>query len=643
MPLPLYVSSIFTGRSTPGASGAIDTTGATELRGVVVTTQSGLPTFSDSKGNTWTQDGSSVLLSSFPGYLFVFKNVGAPIVGAGHTFSSTGTSETSVGALAVAPGAGGTLVASVWNGAQDANSPYISADVTTTLADALLVAFGATNGLANPAVSDWSANSFTLRAQEPDQNTYWGGSFATRAVTSVGTYSASFTDNTTGGDNSVVGLFAFLELLAQVDIRGSFGPRRNDRRPGRGPYNTGRFRRPSMDVFGGQVEHQLASTAAAAGAASGVLDHGVPLAGAAQGQAAVSGALETGTLLGAVAQGQANATGALDHGVPLAGAAQGSVAAAGALEISPPPPDSLFASRRNRPGRGPYSKGRFFRPSVIAYISKVADLSGDAAAQATAAAALQLLVNLAGAGVGGATASAALAKAVQLAVAAAGAAGAAGQLAISVLLNGAATGGGSASGSLSTNGSVDLAGNAVGGGLATGNLQLTVRLAGTALGTANASGTLLGSVPLNGAAVAMATSTGQLALSIALSGAALAQATASASFAGVVTLGGSAAAQAGVSGSLFLTVPLSAAAQALAAASGGLVVTVLLGGSASASSSATAALQKAVLLSGAAGGQANATGTMTVGGLSVSTERAYRARCVPRRWTARAASHGASA
>jgi hypothetical protein len=203
------------------------------------------------------------------------------------------------------------------------------------------------------------------------------------------------------------------------------------------------------------------------------------------------------------------------------------------------------------------------------------DLAGNAAASATASAALDLL------------------KALQ----------------------GDAQGQASATGNLSTSGTVDLQGNAAAQAAATGALSLQVPLSGAALAQASASGSFTHLVPLAGAAAAQATGAGALSLSIALSGAALGQAAASGSLLGTVDLSGQAAALGVAVGTLSLSVPLSGAAQALAAASGGLlVISATLNGAAIATAQASGSLQIAVLLSGAAGGQAQAAGVLTVPG-----------------------------
>lgn len=361
------------------------------------------------------------------------------------------------------------------------------------------------------------------------------------------------------------------------------------------------------------------------------------LAGAAAAQAAATGNLAKTDNLAGAAAAQAAATGNLTGAATLGGSAAAQAAAAAELLVRGYLVSSAVGNRTNRPGRGPYSSGRYFRPSlaVFANPARFSDLAGSAAVQASAAAALQILKGLAAAASSQASAAATLQQAIGLAVAAASQISATGQISLSVPLAGVASGQAAGSGSLSTNGSVDLAGAAAAQASAGAGLALVVSLAGAAVSQAAASGALSTSSGLLGAAVVVASSTGQLALSIALQGQALAQASASGSINGAVTLGGSAAAAAGVSGTLMLSVPVAGAAQQIAAAGGGLVLTVVLGGAAQARSSAGAAFAEQVLLTGNAGAQVTVTGQLAQFDLAATTDRAWRVKPVPRSWVVR--------
>ena len=212
MATPTLVS--FTGQgfgAANGTTGAIDTTGATALRVVAITESSTAPTITDSKSNSWTQDGASTQISSaFGAYVFCFRAT-TNNVGSGHTFSGTGTFAITLFVFAVGPSAGGSLSLTTWDPVADASSPYTSNPVTPSQAEALLLAFGATNGSGSPVTQDWSSSSFTERAAVTDHNSFWGGAIATRAVSSIAAYTASFTDNSTSPTNSVLGIMAVTE------------------------------------------------------------------------------------------------------------------------------------------------------------------------------------------------------------------------------------------------------------------------------------------------------------------------------------------------------------------------------------------------------------------------------------------------
>jgi hypothetical protein len=219
MAVPSFISAVATGSATGSVtSAAIDTTGATQLRVFVITQQVGNPSVSDSKANTWALDGTSTLLNgTFTAYVTCWKCTPSS-VGTGHTFSATGTTAASILAIAVGPSNAGALSASTWNAQTDATSPYVSPSVTPSSADALLVTFGASDSSGAAVTTDWSANSFTSRASITDHNSFWGGSVATRAVTTSASYASSFTDSGTGAANSVVGIIAFTEAGAAPSI-----------------------------------------------------------------------------------------------------------------------------------------------------------------------------------------------------------------------------------------------------------------------------------------------------------------------------------------------------------------------------------------------------------------------------------------
>lgn len=220
-----------------------------------------------------------------------------------------------------------------------------------------------------------------------------------------------------------------------------------------------------------------------------------------------------------------------------------------------------------------------------------ANLEGDAAAQATAQAALSVSVPLAGAGVAVASAAGALSLSLPLETAATATANANGALSITVPLNaaavaqalasaglthgvpldGSASANPDASASLDTSGSADLAGNASASPSASASLTLAVPLAGAALTVGNADGSLTHIVPLQASAASASLATGGLNVAVQLNAAALAQALASAGLSVVSAgLSGSASASADANATLTLRINLEAAAVGNAVASGAL-------------------------------------------------------------------------
>lgn len=227
------------------------------------------------------------------------------------------------------------------------------------------------------------------------------------------------------------------------------------------------------------------------------------------------------------------------------------------------------------------------------------DLSGNATAQAAAAAALTHSVPLAGAGLSVATAT--------------------GGLSVSIPLAAAAQSQAAASATLTTSGSAALAGNATAQANATGGLGLTVPLSGAAVAQALAQAGLAHGVPLAGAASGQAAAGGALTLNISLSGAAISQAAASAGLTvlGASDLAGNATAHASASAALSHGVPLSGASVVVSNASGSLSQILPVAGSAASASMATGGLDVAVRLQADALVQALAAAGLDVqGGLS---------------------------
>jgi hypothetical protein len=319
----------------------------------------------------------------------------------------------------------------------------------------------------------------------------------------------------------------------------------------------------------GGLSHGVPLQGGAAGAATAAagLTHGVPLQGSAAGQATATAGMTHGVPVAGAAAGQAAATGDLAHGVPLAGTAAGSATAAAQILVRVSEVE-LFG-RRPRPGRGPYSVGRYFQPRADAYTPRsIADLAGAAVSVSTAGGGLSISVTLS--------------------AAAAAQAAASGGLSLQVPLAGSAVGQATASADFS--GTVSLSGAAAGQSAATATMTHGAPLAGAAAGSAAGAAALSIAIPISADAQAIAAAAGGLSITVNLSGAAVAQATAGASFDGVVQLAGAGAGAASGTGALSLTIGLVGSAAAQATAGGSMTHGVPLEGDAQASGSAAGTL-----------------------------------------------------
>jgi hypothetical protein len=204
------------GATTPVTTSAVTTQASGSIFIIGSVFQDTFVSATDSKGNTYTQIGTQVLVdtpNTGNGRVYYDENATG---GASHTFScaySASGAHTVVAAEITGAALSGAL--DVSSGARVTSSPFTAA-VTPTAGNRLLVAvwFGASSS--NPATHNWSAQGFTLLtgADETDGSTTGTASIAWKSVAADGvtSYTASLTEtgNTTEG-----GLFlmAFKELL----------------------------------------------------------------------------------------------------------------------------------------------------------------------------------------------------------------------------------------------------------------------------------------------------------------------------------------------------------------------------------------------------------------------------------------------
>ncbi|WP_036170361.1 LamG-like jellyroll fold domain-containing protein [Massilia sp. 9096] len=246
--------------------------------------------------------------------------------------------------------------------------------------------------------------------------------------------------------------------------------------------------------------------------------------------------------------------------------------------------------------------------AILAPAAVAAQLSGSAAASASAGGALSTATPLSGAAQTAASGAGSLMTAIPLAGSASATAKATGSLVTSVKPSGAAASVATAGGTLST----------------------AIPLSGSAQVVAVATGVLAGSGGgLSGAAVASATATGALTTKIALSGGAQAVAQAYGSLAGGgAALSGSAQASVTAGGALTTSIRLVGTATARATATGVLATAIPLAGPASASAAGSGALVTRIPLAGAAVAVAQASGDLTVNSAGIDISQISPARIV---------------
>jgi len=166
----------------------LNTTAGSGISIIVTATQSTNPTVTDSlNGATgWSLVGTSVQISSTPGYVFHFKNEGGSR-GTGQTFSVAGTDIT----MLLVEVVGTNPVVDVQTSNLDSTSPYDSNAITPTVADFMLVAGVGTD----TGPTSWTAGaSFTKQQEETNAGLYWPAASATRIVTGgSGSYNSSWT------------------------------------------------------------------------------------------------------------------------------------------------------------------------------------------------------------------------------------------------------------------------------------------------------------------------------------------------------------------------------------------------------------------------------------------------------------------
>jgi hypothetical protein len=226
-------SSKARGNGTNTATTASVTTtggaGSVFLCGVVWYGTSAAPaTFVDSKLNTWTQVAAPVAFTlDANGKHVVYKCI-AGTGGAGHTVTSTFTDSSGGLSMFFVELLGfSTPSINGFAGAADLTNPFSSGSVSTTVANAILVGF---TGTYNSGTESRTWSGLTEIQSYPNGATDFCGGLATQIVSATGSYAASYTDVTTGGN--VVSDEAVTWLVAVSDAAAAAGatPEPNNRR-----------------------------------------------------------------------------------------------------------------------------------------------------------------------------------------------------------------------------------------------------------------------------------------------------------------------------------------------------------------------------------------------------------------------------
>jgi hypothetical protein len=188
---------VSTEKAGPGASAAVDTSGANFLVACV----SGLDAdrgISDSKSNTWVE--LTPKAGNFSDSVSFFYVANAT-VGSGHTFTSVGAN-TAIAVVAFS----GVKVASPFdqeNGAVDGASPRSTGSVTPSEDNELIIA-----GSGSTGTSYFIDNGFTIDEQiDVVGGTNFGVAIANKIQTTATAVNPAWTATTAGGINAVIATF----------------------------------------------------------------------------------------------------------------------------------------------------------------------------------------------------------------------------------------------------------------------------------------------------------------------------------------------------------------------------------------------------------------------------------------------------
>lgn len=330
-------------------------------------------------GTGWSQIGTWVVNTTDAQSVAVWKN--DTVAAGGETSLSFTTNNTALSWLLAIGGGDQTThfdvtppsPANLGSSGSGLTSPATATvSITTVSNGSLLVGVLASDVTANlNAAVAFSGPGLTWTPRIDGQGGFRNVDVATAEQTNAGAVSVDAVATFASG---TAGLTMFLLAIrnesppaggAALDSRGS--TRKSRRRPGRTPYSRGRYLRPRIDAFtapellvgsvglASETDSALALAPVQIRAAglSSETDTALALSGGQQGAVGVAVEADSALALSAV---QIRATGtATETDTALALSA-----------VVVVPQDAPISSIRQRPGRGPYSFGRMFRPRIDA-------------------------------------------------------------------------------------------------------------------------------------------------------------------------------------------------------------------------------------------------------------------------------------
>src|SRR3990167_8926646 len=231
--------------------------------------------FTDSKGNTWTQIQTE-LGASPRTRMYYAENI---LGGTNHTFTLTITSagQPSICMVEIRDA---KLVGAFDLGARqaDAASPFTSPGIATTDADEFLVGFMGGDSVSNPATHTAGA-SMTLLDQVTNGASFWPGATAYRIVTATGTYNSSFTEVGAGNGRVWIAAFKALPTVSSVTATGATFVRQGGVQNTSGTDGVNAECWVARNVAAGITSVSVAWTAAAVGTVSVAESSGVQALG----------------------------------------------------------------------------------------------------------------------------------------------------------------------------------------------------------------------------------------------------------------------------------------------------------------------------------------------------------------------------